>query len=56
MYDGERYVVAGVAEGDPTRYRLLATGKTGAKFVWARRGELEKMLTYITPDDDTSRY
>ena len=56
MYDDERYVIADVSEDDPARYRLLATGKTGAKFVWARRSELEKMLTYITPDDDTSRY
>jgi len=56
MYDEERYVISSVSEDEPVRYRLLATGKTGAKVVWAGLGDLEKIGRYTTAKDDTSSY
>ena len=56
MFDEERYVISSVSEDEPVRYRLLATGKKGAKVVWASVGDLEKMDRYTGVVDDTARY
>lgn len=56
MFDEERYVVASISDDEPKRYRLLATGKKGAKFVWAGVEDLEPMTSYLDPNDDTAKY
>ena len=56
MFDEERYVVAGISDEKPKRYRLLATSKEGAKFVWVDESELEPMNSYLNPNDDTAKY
>lgn len=56
MFDEERYVISSISEDEPVRYRLLATGKTGAKVVWANPRDLEKMDRYTGVVDDTARY
>jgi hypothetical protein len=53
LFDGERYVIWGV-EGE--RYRLLASGPGGAKFRYARSGELSKIESYTRPRDDTDHF
>jgi hypothetical protein len=54
LYEGVRYVISEIETGKTYRYRLLATTPKGARFVWARQGELEKMINYTTPIDDTA--
>ena len=56
LYDGERYVIWGVSEAGPHRYRLLASTPKGARVVWAPPEKLEPMRRYTTPNNDTARY
>lgn len=56
LYDGERYVVWGMSDEEPKRYRLLASGKGGAKIVWVAHEDLAKLERYTKATDDTSRY
>ena len=46
IYDGERYVIAGISETEPYRYRLLATTPQGAKFLWVTGRDLKKIKAY----------
>ena len=54
IYDDMRFVVAGIQGDDPVRYRLLATTEEGARIVWARHGDLQKIRSYTEPKDDTA--
>jgi hypothetical protein len=56
LYEGERYVIWGISESEPIRYRLLATTKQGAKIIWANLKELEKIRRYTNPQNDTAKY
>jgi hypothetical protein len=56
LYDGERYVIWGMSEDEPKRYRLLASTTKGAKIVWASPKDLEKIRSYTNPQNDTSKY
>ena len=56
LYDGERYVVWGFSEDEPQRVRLLASGRDGAKIVWALPEKLEPIKRYTTPNNDTAKY
>lgn len=52
LYDDERFVIAGISITPPYYYRLLATGKRGAKVVWAVEKELEKIRAYTESKRD----
>lgn len=55
-YDGEVYVVSSISATEPVRYRLLAVGAGGTRFVWALENQLGKMDSYLRSRDDTSSY
>ena len=55
-YDGEVYVVSSVSASEPVRYRLLAVGTGGTRFVWALENQVGKMESYLRSRDDTSSY
>lgn len=55
LYEGERFVVSEKSPEPPHRYRLLATTPRGARMVWARHEQLQKMGSYTRPLDDTDR-
>ena len=55
LYEGERFVVSERSAEPPYRYRLLATTPRGARMVWARHEQLDKMRAYTRPIDDTDR-
>jgi hypothetical protein len=55
LFEGERYVIWGMTE-HPERYRLLATGKKGARMLWVNPKDIEKMRQYTDPDNDTANY
>ncbi|HEX7021208.1 MAG TPA: hypothetical protein VF171_00015 [Trueperaceae bacterium] len=46
LYDGDRYVLAAIDTHRPNPYRLLATTRSGARFVWAHEGDLRKIRSY----------
>lgn len=54
LYEGDRYVVSEIETGKTYRYRLLTTTPKGMRFAWANQGELEKMMNYTTPVNDTA--
>ena len=56
MFEDERFTVAAISEDEPIRYRLLATTPNGARMVWVNPKDIEKMVSYTQPDDDTARY
>jgi hypothetical protein len=56
LYDGERYVIWGISEDEPKRYRLLATTKQGAKMLWVNPKNLQKIRHYTDPQNDTAKY
>jgi hypothetical protein len=56
LYEGERYVVWGITDGEPKRYRLLATTNQGAKILWVNPKDLEKIRDYTEPENDTANY
>jgi hypothetical protein len=56
LFEGERYVIWGISEDEPKRYRLLATTSKGAKMLWVNPNELQKMKHYTEPQDDTTKY
>jgi hypothetical protein len=56
LYDDERYVIWGISEDEPKRYRLLATTKKGAKIIWANLKDIEKINKYTDPKNDTAKY
>ena len=56
IFDEERYVLAAKSEGEPLRYRLLATRPDGAKMVWADPRDITKIKSYTEPNDDTDSY
>lgn len=56
LYEGERYVIWGISEDEPKRYRLLATTNKGAKMLWVNLKKLHKMRHYTEANDDTSDY
>jgi hypothetical protein len=56
LYDDERYVIWGISEDEPKRYRLLATTKRGAKIIWANPKDIEKIRNYTDATNDTAKY
>ena len=56
LFDGERYVIAGRADGPAFRYRLLATSAAGARVAWAQPGQLSRLASYTESRDDTDTY
>jgi hypothetical protein len=56
LYDDERYVIWGISEDEPKRYRLLATTKKGAKMLWVNPKALQKMRRYTEANNDTANY
>jgi hypothetical protein len=56
LFESERYVIWGISEDEPTRYRLLATTKAGAKMLWVSPKDLQKIRYYTDPKDDTASY
>jgi hypothetical protein len=56
LFEGERYVIWGISEDEPKRYRLLATTNKGAKMLWVNPNELQKMRRYTEAQDDTTNY
>jgi hypothetical protein len=56
LFEGDRYVIWGISENEPKRYRLLATTNQGAKIIWANPKDLEKILKYTNPQNDTAKY
>lgn len=56
IFEDERFTVAAISEDEPVRYRLLATTPNGARIVWVNPKDIEKMVSYTRPDDDTARY
>ena len=56
LYDGDRYVIAGVREG-PYGFRLLSSGgrhSGDAKIVWAAEADLSPLRAYTDPRNDTN--
>lgn len=56
IYDEERYVIASKSDQKPLRYRLLATTPKGARMLWVDPKDLEKIVRYTKPFDDTALY
>ncbi|MGL4612267.1 MAG: hypothetical protein ACRCYY_21745 [Trueperaceae bacterium] len=56
LYDGERFVIWGMSDDEPKRYRLLATTKQGMKIVWVSLNDLDKISKYTKSQDDTASY
>lgn len=56
LYRGDRYVISTSSPRPPYQYRLLATTSEGARVVWARESELEKMERYTKALDDTKSF
>ena len=46
LFQGERYVIAGVDPTRPYPYRLLAVAPSGTRFVWASHESLAKIDAY----------
>ena len=55
LYEGRRYVIRTAPAQPPYRYRLVATTPAGARMVWARVEDLQKLEAYTRPRDDTQR-
>lgn len=55
LYEGRRFVITTATAEPPYRYRLVATTPEGARIAWARPDEVEKILSYTQPVDDTAR-
>ena len=53
IHKNERFIVAGTSASAPLRYRLINTGKQGARFVWANPNVIEKMKRYTEAVQDT---
>ena len=56
LFDDLRYVISQITDEDPPRYRLLATTKEGAKVVWRRKQDIQKIKQYTQAKDDTENY
>jgi hypothetical protein len=48
LYNGERFVVAGIDPSRPYPYRLLATTPKGARIVWAKADQFAKLANYTS--------
>ncbi len=55
LYQGDRYILAGIASSGLSRYRLLACTPEGTRVVWASEQQLKPVERYRTPLDDTAK-